>query len=592
MSATPRRPLLPSIATWIAGISLLALMPMMAFSAYVVYREITEQQDQAKVALRRRATVAAAAIGRELDSVFAELLAMSQAEVVGRGELMAVHALAQRVVQSDPRVASIAIIDAHGAMPFITALPYGAALPPVDPAPLRPLFESGKRLVSPFARGVVSGQPVVTLASPVDMGKAGRFALRAALQIDAIGARLNEQAWPTDWAASVVDQDTVILARSRNAAQFIGQPATASAQEGLQRPGEIFHSVTKDGVEVVSAAAPVPGSGWHVVVGRPLAELRAQVGESMLTLLVAGVLCSLVAAGGALYLARSIRRQLDAVVRSQAGADAAPLRTSIREVAELSEALTVARVTAARASVELLGAREQVLVKLSERSEMLDVLAHEVRQPLNNASAALQAALAPLKRADAALAGGPLLRAVGVLAEVQASIDNTLAVAALLVGQQLAREDTDIDALIAVAIGDLPEADAGRVRVERLTATRTASMDASLMRLALRNLLSNALKYSPRDMPVLVRVADSDEPLALLIDVVDCGPGIAPELLAQLFERADRRPAGASGSRRKGLGLYIVRRVMELHGGSVKLQHNGPDGSTMRLVIDQAGDDD
>ena len=313
----------------------------------------------------------------------------------------------------------------------------------------------------------------------------------------------------------------------------------------------------------------------------------------MLSIAGAGLLCALVAIGGALLLARLMGRQLHDVVQAHAAGSAggAPPFSAIHEVAQLSAALTRAQQTAERASGELVGAREEVVAHLSERSEMLDVLAHEVRQPLNNASAALQAAAVVLQRDGERVAAAPLQRAGAVLSEVQASIDNTLAVAALLVGHGLAREDSDIDALVAVAIADLPPADAGRVRVERATRTRTAAMDASLMRLALRNLLSNALKYSPRTAPVVVRVADSDEPLALLIDVIDAGPGIPTERLARLFERADRRPP-SPGARRQGLGLYIVRRVMELHGGSVQLVRNGADGATMRLVIDQAGDDE
>ena len=70
------------IAAWLAGVSLLALLPMLAFSAFTVYRAIAEEQTQATAALQRRATVAAAAIGHELDGIFAELNAMSQADSV------------------------------------------------------------------------------------------------------------------------------------------------------------------------------------------------------------------------------------------------------------------------------------------------------------------------------------------------------------------------------------------------------------------------------------------------------------------------------------------------------------------------------
>lgn len=230
---------------------------------------------------------------------------------------------------------------------------------------------------------------------------------------------------------------------------------------------------------------------------------------------------------------------------------------------------------------------------LRERDDMLDVLAHEVRQPLNNASAALQGAAAVLDEAGQAMAASRLVRAQAVLGQVLASIDNNLAVASLLARRDaIERSDTDIDALIAVTRADLPAGDRDRVRVARVTSTRTASMDMSLMRLALRNLLANALRYSPPGSPVETRLSDLDEPLAFVIDVVDAGPGIPEPELARLFQRGASRSRGPGrAAHGMGLGLYIVRRVMELHGGSVALVRNGPEGVTMRLTLPQSIDD-
>lgn len=231
---------------------------------------------------------------------------------------------------------------------------------------------------------------------------------------------------------------------------------------------------------------------------------------------------------------------------------------------------------------------QELKALLAERSDMLDVLAHEVRQPLNNASAALQSANATLADVGETVAALRLVRAQTVLSQVLASIDNTLAVASLLArSEPVEPEDTDVDTLIAVTIADMPAGERARIRIERVTSTRTASMDMSLMRLALRNLLSNALKYSPPEGEVVVRLTDSDEPLALVIDVDDQGAGVGNKLLPKLFERGARGQS-AGGPSGHGLGLYIVRRVMELHSGRVELVRNGPDGVTMRLIIAQA----
>jgi PAS domain S-box-containing protein len=221
---------------------------------------------------------------------------------------------------------------------------------------------------------------------------------------------------------------------------------------------------------------------------------------------------------------------------------------------------------------------------LRERSEMLDVLAHEVRQPLNNASAALQSATASLAGRGETQVQERLMRAQAVLGQVLAGVDNTLAAASLLAGVgRIARLDTDIDTLIAVSIADLPRDQRDRVVVRRHTATRTAMMDMSLMRLALRNLMSNSLKYAPGFSPVTLHVMDFDEPAVLQFEVADAGPGIPRELLPRLFTRGAR--GGAESAH--GLGLYIVRRVMDLHGGGAALLRTGSLGTVMRLTLPQ-----
>lgn len=278
------------------------------------------------------------------------------------------------------------------------------------------------------------------------------------------------------------------------------------------------------------------------------------------------------------------------------GGKAVRLIGAIKDITETRlRSVELEKEHALRMQVELHAAETERL--LAERSQMLDILAHEVRQPLNNASAALQSAAGALSTVDDQAASPRLSRAQSVLSQVLSSIDNTLAVASLLARPDpIGRDDTDIDALLDVTIADMPATERDRVRVERSTSLRTASMDMSLMRLALRNLLSNALRYSAAGTAVVMHLADSDDPLALVIDVGDDGPGIPAHSLPSLFERGSPRSAGgdsAPGPKRDGagqglgLGLYIVRRVMELHGGTVSVPRNTPHGVTMRLTIVQ-----
>jgi signal transduction histidine kinase len=273
------------------------------------------------------------------------------------------------------------------------------------------------------------------------------------------------------------------------------------------------------------------------------------------------------------------------------------------ETHERREATRHAELAAATARSAEAERRAAELKALSdERQELLRVIAHETRQPLHNTQVVLQGVAAALqggappeevshgdrrqgdrRRDDAAIARAARARAVWQ--QITATLDNTLAASTLLVEDRAAPvlRDADLDMLLDLCLGDLPPLERDRVQVLRLTPVRTAAIDVGLMRLALRNLLNNALAYAPAGSTVTLRVADSDEPLALLFEVGDDGPGIDPTLQATLFERGTRGRHGLPG---QGLGLYIVRRAMQRQGGSAELVPT-PAGAVFRLTLPQ-----
>ena len=226
---------------------------------------------------------------------------------------------------------------------------------------------------------------------------------------------------------------------------------------------------------------------------------------------------------------------------------------------------------------------------LQERNDMLQLLSHEIRQPLNNASAAMQAtmkAVVGLQSSEAAQAGSALLRAEHVLQQVIGTLDNTLAAGTTLADGAHPLSECDLPTLVNLVLHDIAADARGRIAVEWRTGTRTVQLHPALMRLSLRNLLNNALAYSPPQAPVLLRIDESDEPLALHLQVVDQGPGIPDELRPRLFDKGSRG-TNARHHPGVGLGLFIVQAVARLHQGSIEALPAPGGGTIMRLTLPQ-----
>lgn len=111
------------------------------------------------------------------------------------------------------------------------------------------------------------------------------------------------------------------------------------------------------------------------------------------------------------------------------------------------------------------------------------------------------------------------------------------------------------------------------------------TLDTTRIRLLLRNLIDNALRYNPEDgQPVLVSACLDEGKLD--IRVQDHGPGIPEEHLAQVtepFYRADPARSRATGG--FGLGLYLCRRIVEAHGGTLNMQSASGQGATAIVLL-------
>jgi signal transduction histidine kinase len=110
-----------------------------------------------------------------------------------------------------------------------------------------------------------------------------------------------------------------------------------------------------------------------------------------------------------------------------------------------------------------------------------------------------------------------------------------------------------------------------------VTVPASINADKDLLREAVANLVDNAVRFSPRGAGVTLRVARGSAGPS--IDVIDAGPGIEEERLPRLFERFQRSDSGS------GLGLAIARRVVERHGGTLRVQSAPGTGSTFTIEL-------
>ncbi|GGB51728.1 sensor histidine kinase [Tistrella bauzanensis] len=297
------------------------------------------------------------------------------------------------------------------------------------------------------------------------------------------------------------------------------------------------------------------------------------------------------AAGGLLfsavlawYLTRPILRLRDGFERLARGELSVRLGASMgRRRDELAD---LAR------DFDVMAARLQQTV--SARDRLLHDVSHELRSPL----ARLQMAVGLVRQSPARI-DSTLARLDLETARLNAMVGELLTLSRVESDMPRHEDYVDLHGLVASVTGDARfEAGPLAVTVEsRITPAATLSAtgmivkgSAELLRRAIENVIRNALRFSPPGGTVLVTVGVDDASRCHVLTVADSGPGVAPELLATMFDPFVRgvdgtaaAGAGLSGQG-YGLGLAIARRTIEAHGGSITAR-NRPEGGLAVVVI-------
>jgi len=587
MKSVPLRQRLLLLAA--AGIVPLAIVSSLALLAY--FDQQREQAHRAGIEITRALATAVDAELRRSTSVL-EVLATSP--LLDTDDLAAFLVRSRRSLATQPqwRMMNLALPD--GTQLINTAYATGPLPNIADRASFEEVVQSNRPVVGNLARGP-RGEWALPIRVPVERGGKLRYVLSAVISPDAFIELIQRQRVPGDWVVSIFDAKDQRIARSRDQ-QFLAAapaPGLKAMMDTGDREGTGL-SRTIEGDSVYTAYTRLTQPRWTIAIGVPrgLVERGAWASRAVLG---SGVIFSIaIGVFVALWLARTVNEPM-ARLRGDAkrlghGEPVGPIVTEIREIRDVSDALVIAseeRRIHEMEREELL-AREQAARAFAEaasksKDEFLAMLGHELRNPLGaigNAAALLEN---PRAGEDTRRQAREIIaRQVGHLSRLT---DDLLDASRALTGKiVLNRHPVDLAEAAAQALRTLKAA--GRTRKHRvIEELQPVWIDADPIRIdqVVSNLVGNAVKYTPAGGSI--RVVVEPEGNEAVLRVIDTGVGLSPELAARafdLFVQGDRELDRSLGG--LGIGLTLVRRLAQMHGGSASVESAGPEKGSEFIV--------
>ena len=582
MPSTPK-----DLRTHLLWLTLGTLLPVLLFASAAAFVLAGQQRDSVERGARERVRALLTALDADLRSSLEPLLALAQSQSLIDDDLARFHALALRVKAGRPDWVTVSLASPSGQQLVNVQEPYGTPLATVtDRTGFEAMLASGQPAVSDLAFGTRRGRYNFAVRVPVLREGRIHYVLSAVVDPASIRRLLDAQRFPSDWIGVVVDGKRQIVARTVGPDTVVGQPASKDLQAALAANEEgWFRGTTIEGLAVYTPYSRSRVSGWAVAMGIPSASVEAAARQALATMALGTAL----ALGLAFLVARLLGRRIALPIatlaqqaRTLGSGNSHPptVASGIRELDELARAFASADDAlhcAERERRELFGKEQQARVDAEaanrSKDEFLAMLGHELRNPLgaiSNASYLLRLCKTPeeLERAQSVIQ-----RQVKHLARL---VDDLLDVSRVTSGKiALVCAPLDLGPIVRRVADTLAGAGV-TARHELILDLDPVCVNGDETRLeqVVTNLLTNAARYTPTGGHIWVSVKTLGKDAVLR--VADDGIGIPAELLARVFdlfvqgERSIERAAGGLG-----IGLTLVRRLVEMQGGSVVAESPG-----------------
>jgi signal transduction histidine kinase len=605
------------LGTILALLLLVTLVPLGLFAGRLVYNSWLQQQAVVNEQNVQRARAASVAIDQEIQSAIAALNALAILVPIDPANLQAFYDAAASMLEVNRGWQAVRLVDPDGHVVVNTAVAFGEPSSLTKDDWVRAARTTLRPAVSSGTLDPETGRFYVSIAVPVLRGRKLTYVLSARMPASEFSQILRRQEAPANGVLALLDSGLTLIARTRSEDIYLGHKPTDDFVSALKESREgARRSRLLEGVPSFSAWSQSALTGWTVALGLPAAAVDGPILRSLLMLVTVGV--SILGAGLVLTILvrwRIVRALEAAVAASRGVARGAPLPQWTSRITEFDDLATGLRDAAAildrrleerddaerkrarvaddleRALTREHSARRTAEMMSRAKDEFVATVSHELRTPLNAIFGWVS-----ILRTGALDADGQTkaLEVIDRNMRVQAKlIEDLLDLARVIRGTvRLEMHPVDMAAVVESAVDAMkPAADARRVklRVDAPATVATVSGDSSRLQQVVWNLLSNSIKFCEAgdEVEVIVRQEGDDA----VVVVKDTGAGIDPAFLPHVFDRFRQEMSDVTREHSGlGLGLSLVRHLVELHGGTVTAESGGKSkGSTFTVRLPRIG---
>lgn len=533
-------------------------------------------------------------LDRDLYSAEAALRVLGASASLANGDLKTFYAKA-KVADRGPHAWTV-LVDEESRQIINTLIPFGSPLPPPFEGKLaHQIIADNKTFVSRVRPGPVAQRMVTTLSIPVHATSGKRYILNSVFNTDHFKNLLNSVQIPNGWLIGIIDRDGNFVARSINNEEMVGKPARPELAEAARHAstGLIRHK-TLEGTEAYDVFTHSSISGWTVAIAAPVDLIEQPARHAALVAALGMLVAVLCAAWIAIWFSNrhvsAIKRAVEAAVDLGNGGLPGSAKSSVVEVNALHNALYTAGIQLLQAQEDRkkfeaerqsLLLREQSARQMAERQnqakdQFLAMLGHELRNPLAPISAAAQLLMLPgLDEKRVRYTSEIISRQVDHMNNLLQDLLDVSRVTRGLV--TLSKEPIDVAGIVSAAVEQvraLAESKHQQLTVHGASEHAWVNGDKTRLIQILINLLNNAAKYTQDGGTIDLNI-DIEEKW-IVFSVHDNGTGITADLLPRVFElfsQAERTLDRSQGG--LGLGLALVKSLVELHGGNVAAESEG-----------------